>query len=148
MAKRTTKSALNDTWSDIAKFEAGLIGTATKAVERVPSPADMLDSALVFAANTLKSQRKALVPLLKGVSPKGRKGEAILPSAADAVAAAYDLAERVVETQRKVLRGLVETVTPPLARHAERSHPATGVRRARPAQRKRTSARRTVRHAA
>jgi hypothetical protein len=118
MAKKITRRTLKNTWSDIAKDEAAAIGAATQAVERVPAPADMVDRALVFAANTLKSQREALVPLLKGVTPKGRRDGLRLPTAAAAVSSAYLLAESIVQTQRKLLRGLVEAVTPPLARHA------------------------------
>lgn len=141
MATRKPRRTLNSTWSEIAKDEAAAIGAATRAVERVPAPADMVDKALIFAANTLKSQRAALVPLLEGVTPKRRKGST-LPSAAKAVSVAYDLAERVVETQRKLLRGLVEAVTPPLARHATRSHVVTKAVRARRTPRKRASTRR------
>lgn len=137
MAKKTTKSPkspLQKTWSDIAKNEADLIGAATRAVERVPSPADMVDSALVFTLNTLKSQRATLVPLLNGVTPKGRKVEQSLP--ADAVSAAYDLAISVVETQRKVLKGFIEAVTPPLARHAPKGRVTKAARPARRVPRK------------
>ncbi len=148
MAKRTTKSPFKDTWSEIAKSEAAAIGSATRAVERAPSPADMFESALVFTAHTLRSQREALVPLLKGVTPKRRESEAALPSAADAVEAAYDLAERVVETQRKVLRGLVEAVTPPLARHAGKGRTASVSAPARRAPRKRASTHHVAKSAA
>ncbi len=139
MATRTAKRTLNSTWSEIAKDEAAAIGAATRAVERVPAPADMVDKALVFAANTLKSQREALVPLLEGVTPKRRKGETYLPSAAAAVSAAYELAERIVETQRKLLHGLVEAVTPPLARHASRGRVVTKAVRVRRTPRKRAA---------
>lgn len=143
MATRT-KRPVRDGWSEIAKEEAALIGAATKAVERVPAPADMVDKALVFAANTLKSQRQALVPLLEGVTPTRRKG-ARGPSAASAVSAAYDLAERVVETQRRLLRGLIEAVTPPLAQHATTVRAATKPAPAHRAPRKRAAAHRAAR---
>lgn len=146
MAKKTAKSPLQKAWSDIARNEAGLIGAATRAVERVPSPADMVDSALLFAANTLKSQRKTLVPLLNGVTPTSRKGEQSRP--ADAVSAAYDLAISVVETQRKVLKGLVEAVTPPLARHAPKRRTTKAARPARRVPRKLAPARHTTKAAA
>jgi hypothetical protein len=136
MATRTPKRTLNSTWSEIAKDEAAAIGAATRAIERVPAPADMVDKALVFAANTLRSQRAALVPLIEGMTPKRRKGAPSVPSAAAAVSAAYDLAERIVETQRKLLHGLVEAVTPPLARHASRSHSVTKAARTRRTSRK------------
>jgi hypothetical protein len=142
--KRTTKVALKDTWSEIEKNEAAAIGAATRAVERVPAPADMVDRALVFAANTLKSQREALVPLIEGVTPKPRKGTR-LPSAATAVSSAYELAERIVETQRKLLRGLIEAVTPPLARHAPKGRMATKAVRARRTPRKHGPAHRVAR---
>ncbi|HVD01245.1 MAG TPA: hypothetical protein VNG93_08860 [Candidatus Dormibacteraeota bacterium] len=116
----TTKRPLDETWNEIANDEKAFIGAATKAVERVPAPEDMVDSALLFAARTLTSQREALVPLLEGVTPTPRKGAKPHSSAAVAVSSAYGLAERVVETQRKLLRGLVEAVTPPLTRHAPR----------------------------
>jgi len=138
MAKKTTRPTLKNTWSEIAKDEAAAIGAATKAVERVPAPADMVDRALVFAANTLKSQREALVPLLQGITPKRRRDGSRLRTAASAVSSAYLLAESIVETQRKLLRGLVEAVTPPLARHAEKGRVATKastVRRAAPRRR-------------
>lgn len=144
MATRKTRRTLNSTWSEIAKDEAAAIGAATKAVERVPAPADMVDSALQFAARTLKSQREALVPLLEGVTPKGRKGSPSFPAAAKAVSAAYDLAERVVETQRNLLHGLIEAVTPPLARHAPRSRAVAKAVRARRTPRKRASTRRAA----
>jgi hypothetical protein len=147
MATRKPRRTLNSTWSEIAKDEALAIGAATRAVERVPAPADMVDRALVFAAKTLKSQREALVPLLEGVTPKRRKGSTSLPYAAKAVSAAYDLAERVVETQRKLLRGLVEAVTPPLARHASRSRVVTKAVRARRTPRKRASTHRAAKAA-
>jgi hypothetical protein len=131
MAKKTTKHTLKNTWSKIAKDEEAAIGAAITAVERVPAPADMVDRALVFAANTLKSQREALVPLLKGVTPKRRLDGVRLPTAAAAVSRAYLLAESIVETQRKLLRGLVEAVTPPLARHAGKSRVATKASRVR-----------------
>jgi len=121
MAKRTTKRPTGITWSEIAKEEATIISAATKAVESVPAPADMVDRALDFAAKTLKSQREALVPLLDGVAPKVRKGAKARLSAAASVSAAYDLAERVIETQRKLLHGLIEAVTPPLAGRAPKS---------------------------
>ena len=139
MAKKTAKHTLKNTWSEIAKDEAAAIGAATKAVERVPAPADMVDRALVFAAHTLKSQREALVPLLKGVSPKRRLDGVRLPTAAAAVSRAYLLAESIIETQRKLLRGLVEAVTPPLARHASKGRVATKASRVR-----RTAPRRRV----
>lgn len=144
MAKKTAKRTLKNTWSEIAKDEAAAIGAATRAVESVPAPADMVDRALVFAAKTLKSQREALVPLLRGVTPKNRLDGVRLPAAAAAVSRAYLLAESIVETQRKLLRGLVEAVTPPLARHAGKGHvvskghvvtKATRVRRAAPRKR-------------
>lgn len=147
MANRTPRQFIRNTWSKIAKDEAEAIGAATRAVERVPAPADMVDKALVFAINTLKSQREALVPLLKGVTPKTRKGETAGPSAADAVSSAYDLAERVVETQRKLLRGLVEAVTPPLARHAPRARVVTKAAPARRTPRKRVATHRKARAA-
>jgi hypothetical protein len=147
MARRTSPHPLTHTWSKIAKDEAAMIGAATKAVERVPAPADMVDRALVFAANTLKSQREALVPLLEGVTPQRRKrGPRVSPAAA-AVSFAYDLAERVVETQRKLLRGLVEAVTPPLARHAGKAPRVTRAVPVRRAPRKRASARRAAKGA-
>src|SRR5579859_6576167 len=105
MGKRIAKRPTTNTWSEIAKDEASFISAATEVVERVPAPVDMVDRALDFAAKTLKSQREALVPLLDGVTPKGRRGTKARPSAAAAVSAAYDLAERVVETQRKLLHG-------------------------------------------
>lgn len=144
MAKRTSRHPLRETWSELAKDEAALIGAAREAVERVPAPADMVDRALVFAASTLRSQREALVPLLEGVTPKGRKGAKPGHSAAAAVAAAYDLAERVVETQRRLLRGLIEAVTPPLARHATKRHAATKVAPVRRAARKPAASRRAA----
>jgi hypothetical protein len=147
MAKTIAKRPTRDTWSEIAKEEASFISAATEAVERVPAPVDMVDRALDFAAKTLKSQREALVPLLDGVTPKGRKGTKGRPSAAQAVSAAYDLAERVVETQRRLLHGLIEAVTPPLARHAPRTH-ATKAAHARRTTRKRAVARRTAKRAA
>lgn len=148
MARRTVKRQIGNTWSEIAKEEESLIEAATEVVERVPSPADMVDRALAFAANTLKSQREALVPLLEGVTPKGRKGAKARPSAADAVSAAYDLAERVVETQRKLLHGLIEAVTPPLARHAPKSRSTTKAAHARRTTRKHVVTHRTAKHAA
>lgn len=148
MAKRTAKRQTRNTWSEIAKEEATFIEAATKVVERVPSPVDMVDRALVFAAHTLKSQREALVPLLDGVTPKGRRGAKARPSAAAAVSAAYDLAERVVETQRKLLHGLIEAVTPPLARHAPRTRATTKAAHARRATGKRAVTHRAARHAA
>jgi hypothetical protein len=148
MAKKTAKRQIGNTWSEIAKEEATFIAAATEAVERVPSPADMVDRALVFAANTLKSQREALVPLLEGVTPKGRKGAKARPSAAAAVSAAYDLAERVVETQRKLLHGLIEAVTPPLARHAPKSRATAKAAQARRVTRKRVVTHRAAKHAA
>lgn len=145
MPKKTTKPTLKSTWAELAKDEAAAIGAATKAVERVPAPADMVDRALEFAANTLKSQREALVPLLKGVTPKGRKDGVRLPTAASAVSSAYLLAESIVQTQRKLLRGLVESVTPPLARHAgKRPAAARATRVRRPASRRRVAARRAA----
>jgi hypothetical protein len=129
--------SLEDAWAEAAKLEKDVIGTATRAAERMPAPVDVVDSSLLFAAKILRGQRDALVPLLQGVGPKTRKGEPALTPAAEAVKAAFDLAESVVETQRKVLRGLVETVTPPLARHAE------GRARAATASGPRTTARRT-----
>ncbi len=117
-AEPPMESAKN-AWTEVAKAEKDLVAAATRTVERVPAPVDVIDSALVFAAKILRGQRDALVPLLEGVGPKRRTGEPALTPAADAVKSAFDLAESVVETQRKVLRGLVETVTPPLARHAE-----------------------------
>jgi hypothetical protein len=146
MAKRTTKRPSGITWSKIAKEEATFISAATKAVESVPAPADMVDRALDFAAKTLKSQREALVPLLDGVAPKVRKGTKARPSAAAAVSAAYDLAERVIETQRKLLHGLIEAVTPPLASHAPKSR-TTKAAHARRAPRKQVT-HRTVKRAA
>ena len=134
MPKKATKRSIEETWSEIAKDEAAAIDRATKAVEKVPAPADMVDKALVFAANTLRSQREALVPLLKGVTPRRRQGENTLPPVAAAVSAAYKLAERVVETQRRLLHGLVEAVTPPLARHSK-GHAARPIPRRRPAHR-------------
>jgi hypothetical protein len=148
MAKRIPKRQITDTWSGIAKEEATLISAATKAVERVPAPADMVDRALVFAANTLKSQREALIPLLDGVAPKSRKGAKPRRSTAAAVSAAFDLAERVVETQRKLLHGLIEAVTPPLARHAPKSVKPTRAAHVRRATRKRVVTHKTARRAA
>jgi hypothetical protein len=146
MAKKNTQQTLKKTWSEIAKDEASAIGAVTKAVEKVPAPADMVDKALVFAANTLKSQREALVPLLKGIAPKRRRDGSRLPTAASAVSSAYLLAENIVETQRRLLRGLVVAVTPPLGGHAAKGHVATTrvarVRRAAP--RKRTAVRRAA----
>lgn len=130
---RTEKKpqSLKDAWLEVARAEKDLVGTATRAVERVPAPADVYDTALLFATRVLRGQRDALVPLLQGVGPKTRAGEPALKTAAEAVKDAFDLAESVVETQRKVLRGLVETVTPPMARHAEprAKAPAARVRR-------------------
>jgi hypothetical protein len=134
---RTPRRSIDEAWTEIAKDEKALIGAATRAVERVPAPADMVDSALLFAARTLKSQREALVPLLDGVTKTGRKTVKPHSPAAVAVSAAYDLAERVVETQRKVLHGLVEAVTPPLARHAPKAHAAVHARPVRRPARKR-----------
>jgi len=148
MATRTARRQIGNTWSEIAKEEATFITAATKAVERVPAPVDMVDRALDFAARTLKSQREALVPLLDGVTPKGRRGTKARPSAAAAVSAAYDLAERVVETQRKLLHGLIEAVTPPLARHAPKPHRATRTAHARRATRKLVVTHRAAKHAA
>jgi hypothetical protein len=145
MAKKPTTRTLRNTWSEIAKDEAAVIGAATKAVERVPAPAEMADRALVFVAHTLKSQREALVPLLKGVTPKRRLNGVRLPATAAAVSRAYLLAENMVETQRKLIRGLVESVTPQPKRHAPKGRVATKastVRRA--ASRKRVA----TRHAA
>jgi hypothetical protein len=147
MANTTPRQFIRNTWSKIAKDEADAIRAATRAVERVPAPVDMVDKALVFAINTLKSQREALVPLLNGVTPKGRKGARSLPSAADAVSSAYELAERVVETQRKLLHGLVEAVTPPLARHTPRARVATKAKAVRRTPRKRVSTHRKARTA-
>jgi hypothetical protein len=147
MAKRKARRPLRDAWSEIEKDEAAMIGAARKAVERVPAPADMVDHALVFAAKTLKSQQEALVHLLEGVTPKGRKGTSRRSTAAAAVSAAYDLAERVVEGQRKLLRGLVEAVTPPLARHAPRARRVAKPAPARRTTRKRAPARRTAKAA-
>jgi hypothetical protein len=148
MAKRIAKRRITNTWSEIAKEEASFISAATKAVERVPAPADMVDRALDFAAKTLKSQREALVPLLDGVIPKGRKGANAGPSASAAVSAAYDLAERVVETQRKLLHGLIEAVTPPLARHAPKSRATAKAAHARRVTRKRAVTHRAAKPAA
>jgi hypothetical protein len=148
MAKRIAKRTSGNTWSEIEKEEATFIEAATKVVERVPAPADMVDRALVFAAKTLKSQREALVPLLDGVTPKGRKGAKARPSAAAAVSAAFDLAERVVETQRKLLHGLIEAVTPPLARHAPKTRSTARAAHAPRAPRKRAVARRAAKRAA
>jgi hypothetical protein len=152
MAKRTARRPLRDTWSEIEseieKDEAAMIGAATRAVERVPAPADVVDHALVFAAKTLRSQREALVPLLEGVTPKGRKGTSRRSSAAAAVSSAYDLAERVVEAQRKLLRGLVEAVTPPLARHAAKTRRVAKASAPRRTTRKRAPAHRTAKRAA
>lgn len=145
LAKKTTKNPLKDTWSEIAKEEAAAIEAATKAVEHVPAPADMVDRALVFAAKTLKAQREALVPLLEGVTPKRRLDGMRLPSAAAAVSHAYLLAESIVERQRKLLRGLVGSVTPPLGRHAGKRPVATKTSRVRrTAPRKRVAARRAA----
>jgi hypothetical protein len=122
MPKASTENkprSLREAWVEVAKVERDVVGTATRAVERVPAPVDVYDSALLFATRVLRGQRDALVPLLQGVGPKTRTGEPSLKSAAEAVKDAFDLAESVVETQRKLLRGLIETVTPPLARHAE-----------------------------
>jgi hypothetical protein len=135
MPMKTTRPTLKTAWAELAKDEAAAIGAATKAVERVPAPADMIDRALEFTANTLKSQREALVPLLKGIKPIGRRGGVRLPNAASAVSSAYLLAESIVETQRKLLRGMVEAVTPPLARRAPKGRvptKATRVRRTAP----------------
>ncbi len=148
MAKKIAKGRITNTWSEIAKEEATFIAAATKAVERVPSPADMVDQALAFAAKTLKSQREALIPLLEGVTPKVRKGADPRQSAANAVSAAYDLAERVVETQRKLLHGLIEAVTPPLARHAPKGRSAAKATHARRITRKRVVAHKTAKRAA
>lgn len=148
MAKRSAKRPIKNTWSEIAKEEASFISAATKAVERVPAPADMVDRALDFAAKTLKSQREALVPLLEGVTPKGRKGKTGRPSAAEAVSAAYNLAERVVETQRKLLHGLIEAVTPPLARHAPKGRSTAKATHARRTTRKHVVAHKTAKRAA
>lgn len=115
---------LSQTWSDIARNEGAVLKAATKVIETVPAPADMIDSAIAFATRTLRAQREALVPLLESVTPKLTSDRSV-PTAADAVSAAYGLAERVLETQRKVLRGLVETVTPPLGRHAEKANGAS-----------------------
>ena len=120
-------------WKEVAKVEKDLVATATKTVERVPAPVDVIDSALVFATRILRGQRDALVPLLEGVGPKRRSGEPALTPAAHAVKNAFDLAEDVVETQRKVLHDLVETVTPPLARHAAARKPAISSTGRRPA---------------
>jgi hypothetical protein len=146
MAKKTAKRPTGITWSEIAKEESRFISAATRAVESVPAPADMVDRALDFAAKTLKSQREALVPLLDGAAPKVRKGAKARQSPAAAVSAAYDLAERVIETQRKLLHGLIEAVTPPLAAHAPKGR-ATKAAPARRATSKRVT-RRTVKRAA
>lgn len=146
MAKKNTQQVLKKTWSEIAKDEASAIGAITKAVEKVPAPADMVDKALVFAAKTLKYQREALVPLLKGIGPKRRRDGSRLPSAASAVSSAYLLAENIVETQRRLLHGVVEAVTPPAARHAAKGHVGTTKmsRAHRAAPRKRTAVRRAA----
>jgi hypothetical protein len=125
MAKKTTTNNLRNTWSEIAKDEAAAIRAATKAVERIPAPAEMADRALVFAAHTLKSQREALVPLLKGVTPKRRLDGVRLPTAAAAVSRAYLLAESIVQTQRKALHGLVESAKQQPKRHAAKGRVAT-----------------------
>ena len=119
---------LKETWSDIARNEGAVVKAATKVIETVPAPADMVDSAIAFTARTLKAQREALVPLLESVTPKmsSRRG---VPTPAEAVASAYRLAERVLETQRTVLRGLVETVTPPLAQHGAKANGASRARK-------------------
>ena len=103
---------LNKTWTNIARTEERVLNAATEVVEAVPAPVDVIDSALSFAAKTLKAQREALVPLLESVTPRMATGRSV-PTVADAVASAYGLAERVLETQRKALRGMIETVTPP-----------------------------------
>ena len=132
---RTEKKprSLKQAWGEVAKAEKDLVGTATSAVERVPAPADVYDTALVFTTKLLRGQRDALVSLLQGVGPKTRTGDPALKTAAEAVKDAFDLAESVVETQRKVLGGLIETVTPPLARHAAPRVKAPTARVRRPA---------------
>jgi hypothetical protein len=147
MAKKKTTTPKRPIKSALAQFEkdeAAILGRATRAVERVPAPADMLDGALLFAARTLKSQREALVPLLEGVTPKPRKGARPHSSAAIAVSGAYELAEHVVATQRKLIRGLVEAVTPPLARHAPKAHLTVHAAPARRAKRTRPATRRSI----
>lgn len=148
MAKRSVRGQIGHAWSEIAKDEATFITAATKAVEKVPSPAEMVDRALVFAAHTLRSQRDALVPLLDGVTPKGRKGAKARPSAAAAVSAAYDLAERVVEAQRKLLHGMVKSARPAPARHAPKGRTATKATHARRVTRKHVVAHKTAKRAA
>jgi hypothetical protein len=129
---------LNKTWTNIARTEERVLNAATEVVEAVPAPVDVIDSALSFAAKTLKAQREALVPLLESVTPRMATGRSA-PTVADAVASAYGLAERVLETQRKALRGMIETVTPPMAKHVRT---ANGTAATTP---KRTVARRPVR---
>lgn len=125
MAVKPEDRLFKDTWSDIGRQEGAVVRAATKVIETVPAPVDVIDSAIAFAARTLKAQREALVPLLESVTPRVTSRRSV-PTAAEAVASAYGLAERVLETQRTVLHGLVETVTPPLARHAaKRGGPAT-----------------------
>ncbi|HUZ86880.1 MAG TPA: hypothetical protein VNF26_08005 [Candidatus Baltobacterales bacterium] len=148
MAKRTVRGQIGQAWSEIAKDEANFITAATKAVENVPSPAEMVDRALVFAAHTLRSQREALVPLLDGLTPKVRKGSKPRPSAASAVSAAYDLAERVVESQRKLLHGLVKSVTPAPVRHAPKRRAAAKATPAHRATRKHVVAHKSAKRAA
>lgn len=143
---KKTRPTLKKTWSEIAKSEARAVGAATRAVEKVPAPANMVDKALVFAANTLKSQREALVPLLKGIGPKRRSDGSRVPNAASAVSSAYLLAESIVDKERKLLRRMVGAVKRPTVRHAAKGHvvkaKASRVRRAAP--RKRTPARRAA----
>ena len=147
MAKRNVRGQIGHAWSEIAKDEATFIKAATKAVENVPSPAEMVDRALVFAAHTLRSQREALVPLLDGVKPKVRKGAKARPSAASAVSAAYDLAERVVESQRKLLHGWVKSVKPAPAHHTTKGRAATKATHARRTTRKHVVAHKTAKRA-
>ena len=128
---------MNKTWTNIARTEERVLNAATGVVEAVPAPADVIDSALSFAAKTLKAQREALVPLLESVTPRMATGGSV-PTVADAVASAYGLAERVLETQRKALRGMIETVTPPMAKHVRTANGTAATP-------KRTVARRPVR---
>jgi hypothetical protein len=144
-ALKPEEGLLNKTWANIARREEAIMTAATEVVESVPAPSDVIDSALAFAAKTLKAQREALVPLLESVTPKMATGRSV-PTVADAVASAYGLAERVLETQRKALRGMIETVTPPLSKHARRVVAAATPKRAvarRPV--RRTAARKTSR---
>ncbi|HVC04723.1 MAG TPA: hypothetical protein VND88_08600 [Candidatus Acidoferrales bacterium] len=135
---------MNKTWTNIARTEERVLNAATEVVEAVPAPVDVIDSALSFAARTLKAQREALVPLLESVTPRMATGRSV-PTVADAVASAYGLAERVLETQRTALRGMIETVTPPLAKHVRTANGSAATPKRSVARRPAVAARKTSR---